>query len=441
MARYNFDLKNKEIIDNIRSPAVYAYNMAQNLALLSNDASVIRRFYQVEIPKYFKDTWLTQEAENKFLGHYVPGQAFAYFGIIPMIVNAKVNLVASNGFKCESDDEEIDEVLNELIDEAELLKKFCDGVYWESGIGDVAYRVSYCPEICDKPIIDIIEPQHLEVNYKRGKIKSFVVKEVSKDNPTYELWEIHYKNEEGYVCIDYRFAKDGKYVPKNDEALMAECRAMFPSDIDIEPRRFPLKDFLIIFKKNDNSNQLYKGERGVPDIQGMQSNLKIGFGAVKSTAGVISQAASGKAAGAVGSGISAGLDVAQTLIDRSMTVDNMKNAPDQLKNANGNVIFNMFATDLGLYVEKYSALEGDLKTANDFMNLYGFTFNSIANVKDYAHIRKYHNYVKAQLQGIVGNISNTARDDLRQRFASGIRFWNQDNISYQYENYELWLED
>ena len=155
MARYNFDLKNKEIIDNIRSPAVYAYNMAQNLALLSNDPSVIRRFYQVEIPKYFKDTWLTQEAENKFLGHYTPGQAFAYFGIVPMIVNAKVNLVASNGFKCESDDEEIDEVLNELIDEAELLKKFCDGVYWESGIGDVAYRVSYCPEICDKPIIDI----------------------------------------------------------------------------------------------------------------------------------------------------------------------------------------------------------------------------------------------------------------------------------------------
>ena len=173
----------------------------------------------------------------------------------------------------------------------------------------------------------------------------------------------------------------------------------------------------------------------------MQSNLKIGFGAVKSTAGVISQAASGNVAGAVGSGLSAGLDIAQSLIDRSMTIDNRKNAPDQLKNANGNVIFNMFATDLGLYVEKYSALEGDLKTANDFMNLYGFTFNSIANVKDYAHIRKYHNYVKAQLQGITGNISNTARDDLRQRFANGIRFWNQDNISYQYENYELWLED
>lgn len=173
----------------------------------------------------------------------------------------------------------------------------------------------------------------------------------------------------------------------------------------------------------------------------MQSNLKIGIGAVKSTAGVISQAASGKIAGAVGSGLSAGLDIAQSLIDRSMTIDNMRSAPDQMKNANGNVLFNMFATDLGLYVEKYSALDGDLKTANDFINLYGFSFDSIANVKDYVHIRKYHNYVKAQLQGITGNISNTARDDLRQRFASGIRFWNQDEITYQYENYELWLED
>ena len=128
MARYNFNLKNKELIDDMRSPAVYEYNMAQNLAMLSNDPSVIRRFFEVQIPKYFKDTWLTMEADRMFLRQYLPGQAFAYFGIIPMIVNAKVNLVASNGFKCESDDEEIDEVLNELIDEAELQKKFCDGV-------------------------------------------------------------------------------------------------------------------------------------------------------------------------------------------------------------------------------------------------------------------------------------------------------------------------
>lgn len=271
MARYNFNLKNKEIIDDIRSPAVYEYNMAQNLALLSNDPSVIRRFYQVQIQKYFKDVWLVMDAQNKFLAQYIPGQAFAYFGIIPMIVNAKVNLVASNGFKCESDDEEIDEILNRLKDEAELEKKFCEGVYWESGIGDVAYRISYCPEVADHPIIDVIEPQHLEVNYRRGQIVSFVVKEVSAEDSAYELREIHFKDETGHVCIDYRFTIDGKYVAPNDDALMQECRAMFPRDINTDRVYLPLKDFLIVFKKNDNANQLYRGERGVPDIQGLAS--------------------------------------------------------------------------------------------------------------------------------------------------------------------------
>lgn len=271
MARYSFDLKNKELIDDIRSPWVYQYNLAQNLALLSDDVSVIRRFYQVQIPKYFKDAWLVQEASDKFMAQYIPGQAFAYFGIIPMIVNAKVNLVASNGFVCESGDDEIDDILNEIKDEAELEKKFCDGVYWESGIGDVAFRISYCPALSGKPIIDIIQPQHLEVNYKRGKVKSFVVKEVSKDDPSYELWEIHSKDFDGCVRIDYRFAVDGKPVPLNDEAKVKECALKFDGDIDLTPHKFPFRDFLIVFKKNDGENQLYKGERGVPDIQGLAS--------------------------------------------------------------------------------------------------------------------------------------------------------------------------
>ena len=75
------------------------------------------------------------------------------------------------------------------------------------------------------------------------------------------------------------------------------------------------------------------------------------------------------------------------------------------------------------------------------MNIYGFAFSGIANVRNYANIRKYHNYIKAQLQSINGNLSNTARVDLRQRFANGVRFWNQNNISYEFENYELWLEE
>lgn len=145
--------------------------------------------------------------------------------------------------------------------------------------------------------------------------------------------------------------------------------------------------------------------------------------------------------GLAGNLVGIGIDLATSLIDRSLTIDNLKSAPDQLKNANGNVIFNMMVMDLGLYIEHYKALDGDLKTANDFMNLYGYTYSSVGAIREYVNIRKYHNYLKAQLQGIKGNMSNNARTDLRQRFANGIRFWNSDDINYNHENYENWLDE
>ena len=271
MAKYNFNLKEKAMIDEIRSPAVYNFNMACNLALLSNDTSVIRRFFQVGVAKYFKDQWLTMQVADTFLGHYEPGQAFAYFGIMPMIVQGKVNLIASNGFKCKSDDPMVDLAINKAKDIAELEKKFVEGAYWESGIGDFAYRISYDPELSEYPIIDVIEPQHLEINYSHGKIKSFVIKEASSEDPTYELCEIHHKDAQGYACINYRFRKDGKYVPLNDESLIKECRAQFADDLKLEPQRFPIKGFMIVYKQNENNSMLYKGERGVPDIQGLLS--------------------------------------------------------------------------------------------------------------------------------------------------------------------------
>lgn len=267
---YNFDLKRKELIDKLRSPEVYEFNMAQHLVLLSNDESTIRRFFQVELPKYYKDTWLAIAGKDMFMGYYQPGQAFCYFGIIPMIVQGKVNLVASSGFNFKSDDKEIDDVLNKVKEEAKLQKLFERGVYWESGIGDFAYRIGCCKNLSDKPIIDLIEPQHLEINYSRGCVKSYVIKEVCKEDPSYELREIHYKNESGFVCISYRYTKDGNYIPRTDEFAIKECERLFDRETP-KDQVLPFKDFLIVYKQNANNNQLYKGERGVPDIQGMVS--------------------------------------------------------------------------------------------------------------------------------------------------------------------------
>lgn len=268
---YTFNLKNKEVINKMRSSLVYEFNLAQNMALLSNDLSVIRQFYQVDIATYIKDPWLASQSKDKFMAQNIPGQAFSYFGIIPMIVQGEVNLIASAGFKCESDNKDIDDKLNEIKEKAGLQKKFENGVYWERGIGDVAYRISVDKSLSDKPIIDLIEPHLLEINYRKGHIKSFVIKQVSENDPSYELREIHYKNEAGFVCIDYRFAVDGKYIDMTDETLVKCCLEEFnmkslPPNITL-----PFRDFLIIYKQNPNSNPLYKGQRGVPDIQGLDT--------------------------------------------------------------------------------------------------------------------------------------------------------------------------
>lgn len=271
MARFTFNLTNRAMIDNMRLPYVYDFNTACNLALMSNDTSVIRRFFQVDVARYFKDQWLTNEVNNLFLSHYEPGQAFVYFGICPMIVQGKVNLIASNGFNCKSDDKNIEKALNRAKEKAELEKKFVEGAYWESGIGDVAYRISYDPTLSDEPIVETIKPQNLEVNWSRGRIKSFTIKEASKENPNYELCELHYKNERGFACINYRFRKDGKYIAPDSEAEIKEARQFFAKDLKLEPIELPFKDFLIVYKQNDVNSNLYDNERGVPDIQGMLS--------------------------------------------------------------------------------------------------------------------------------------------------------------------------
>ena len=173
----------------------------------------------------------------------------------------------------------------------------------------------------------------------------------------------------------------------------------------------------------------------------LQSGIKMGANLISGVAGGAASMLTGDVAGGASAIAGSMIGTVLSAVNLSLTVDNMKNAPEQMKNANGNIIFNLFTMDLGLYVEEYSALDGDLETANDFMDLYGFTFSSVGNIRDYSNIRKYHNYIKAQLQSVDGNLSNVARRDLRDRFSNGVRFWNSDTVSYQYENYENWLDE
>lgn len=154
----------------------------------------------------------------------------------------------------------------------------------------------------------------------------------------------------------------------------------------------------------------------------------------------------------VGGGVSANEAIAGTItntadiivnrINSNLTLDNMKNAPETIKNADGNILFNISCTDFGLYVEIYSALENELEIANDYMHRYGFTYNQIDNIKNVDNIRVYFNYIKADVENITGiNLSNTIKNKIREIFRNGIRLWNNTSEIFKYdkENYERWL--
>lgn len=162
--------------------------------------------------------------------------------------------------------------------------------------------------------------------------------------------------------------------------------------------------------------------------------------------------------GNIGGLASSGLGIAQNMasakmnkelskVNENLIVDNLKNAPNSINGAKGNVIFNSMYSEMGIVVETHEIIPNEKKMVDDRINLYGMTFNKVANIKDYDNMRRYHNYIEADIDGIYGiPISNAIKDDIRDRFAGGIRFWNKNKenkfvISYEEENYERWLED
>lgn len=147
------------------------------------------------------------------------------------------------------------------------------------------------------------------------------------------------------------------------------------------------------------------------------------------------------------SGVALNRSAKQKEIDNKnleFTIDNMKSAPGMVDKAKGNANFYAMTTSFGAFVEEYDILDNEREQINDYMCLFGFSYNQIDNVKNVDNIRKYYNFVRADIEQITNtnlSISNTVRDKIKTCFLNGMRFWNVDTFSYDLENYERWLED
>lgn len=161
----------------------------------------------------------------------------------------------------------------------------------------------------------------------------------------------------------------------------------------------------------------------------------------------------GNYGGAITSVLNSTVDIFQDVINTSYVLDNLENAPDTLKNANGNVIINILATNdnLNPRLELYQALPTDLQSFDDFTNQFGYAYGKLGNINNAMRVRKYFNYVQAEVQEVYSdklNISNEVHNKIKQIFKNGVRLWNVESgdqvVTFdvnEHENYERWLDN
>ena len=129
------------------------------------------------------------------------------------------------------------------------------------------------------------------------------------------------------------------------------------------------------------------------------------------------------------------LSTVNALADTYFTVDNLKNSPQSVQNANGDALLNIGINGLNVNVEIWEALGRDMGVIDDYTYKNGFAFNRVDLISNYDNIRYYFNYIEADVESITGNISNLEKERLRERL-SAVRFWNTDTLQYTLENYE-----
>lgn len=129
------------------------------------------------------------------------------------------------------------------------------------------------------------------------------------------------------------------------------------------------------------------------------------------------------------------LSTVNEIADTYFTVDNLKNSPQSVQNANGDALLNIGINGLNVNVEIWEALGRDMGVIDDYTYKNGYAFNRVDSIANYDNIRYYFNYIEADVESITGKMSNIEKERLRERL-SAVRFWNTDFIQYTLENYE-----
>lgn len=123
-------------------------------------------------------------------------------------------------------------------------------------------------------------------------------------------------------------------------------------------------------------------------------------------------------------------DTINTATNLAYSVNNMKNAPASLQNGAGDIFFQEAVDNLQPYYEIYKSTESDLKTFEDYLHAYHYSYNKFEILDISKPIFKRFNFYQAIITTYKNKkLSNIVMNKIIEIFSKGVRVWeNVENI-------------
>ena len=181
---------------------------------------------------------------------------------------------------------------------------------------------------------------------------------------------------------------------------------------------------------NKNNLQIFTNNQ---ELTMLQTNRNEFF---RSTTGMIGSAISGDFGGAIKTGAEGIINIISTKekIDNDknnyfLTMDNMSQSPQDVRSVNSNPYLIQSLDSFGIYIEFLTPITYEVEKIKNYFKLFGYTCNTIANIKDLIKTRTKYNYIEAIMIDVDINVSEQVKDRIKSVLERGVRFWHADNFT------------
>ena len=170
---------------------------------------------------------------------------------------------------------------------------------------------------------------------------------------------------------------------------------------------------------NKNNLQIFQNKIEQRDVGAM-------VGLTASTLGMLAGGDASIGMGTIASGVRTSLDKLYDQANYNLTIDNMRQAPDQLGAVNSNIVMQNGIDEFGIYLEVLKLLPKDEKVVRNYLYLNGYVDGEVRDLSTIMRTRRYFNYVQADIIELTANISEEQKDRMRAIFSRGVRIWHDD---------------